>query len=294
MKVDAINPIELASQYYYLDQLGLSTYFSASTVDNNSGQRHLEEKGWRGQDLQHLLDKLNISQNKFFIIRLLKRGDIVSLLHLLDKQKLIEAMKFFPRAKLIHFIHHLPKSVILRMLLWMIPLRVLMQCFPTEILFNVLRSKRLDVKGLVAGFENMPIEALQKLMSDITGQNVDKVNQRELLAMFRQLSKEQILEGIKKWSAKQIFEFVFQEVKKDPELLLTIPRGELMKVVSLMPKPNLIEMFRLLPENQLVQYLAQLPDNFLALAAAQLDDTRLSAILINQYPHLIASLAEAA
>lgn len=293
MKVDGINALDL-SQYYYLEQMGLNTMFSPTAVDDNSNKRYMKETGWRGQDLQSMLDKLNISQNKFFIIRLMRRGEIVALLYLLDKNKLVEAMQLFPRSRLIQFIHHLPKENILKMLLWMIPLRVLMQLFPTEVIFNILRSKRLQVGNLVAGFENMPVEALQKLMENITGRNVDKVNPRELLAMFRQLSKEQILEGMKSWPAKHIFEFVFQEVKKDPELLMMIPRGEYMKVVATMTKPHLVEMFRLLPESQLVQCLSQLPDKLLAMAASQLDDKMFGSILINQYPHLIAELAEAA
>ncbi len=295
MKIDGINPNEFLSKYYYLDQKGLSIFFSPSVVDKNDGMRLDEEqRDWDGDDLQGLLDRLQISENKYFIIRLLKRGDIISLLYLLDKQKMVQALAFFPRTKLIQFIHFLPKEVVLKMLLWVIPLRTLMQLFPTEIIFNILRSKRLDVSSFVAGYQNQPIENLRALMMAITGQNVEKMRQPELLAMLKQLSKEQILEGMKTMPQKQIFEFVFQEVKKDPELLMMIPKGEMMKVVSSMPKPNLLELFQLLPENTLVQFLSQLPDNLLAMSAALLDDKAFSYILIHQYPDLIASLATAA
>lgn len=294
MKVDGINAAELSSQYYYLDQTGLNAYFSPSAVQDNSGERYLRENNWRGQDLQSMLDRLHISQNKFLIIRLMQRGDIITLLQLLGKDKMIEAMHFFPRAKLIQFIHFLPKEMILKMLLWVIPLKNLLQFFPTESIFNILRSKRLEVQDMVRGFENLPREVLLKLMGDITGQNMDKMSHPELMAMFRQLNKGQLLEGMKKMPQNHLLEYIYQQVKQDPELLMMMPRGDLMKVVQMMPKPNLVELFRLLDENMLVTFLAQLPEKFLALAAAQLDDKTFGAFLMSKYPDLIASLAAAA
>jgi len=294
MKVEAVNPNELASQYYYLEQKGLNGMFTPSAVEDNSGDRAFKDAGWRAQDLQFMLGKLNLSQNKFFIIRLLKRGDVINILYMLDKEKLVQAMNLFPRTKLIHFLFHLPKEMLLKMLLWVIPLRTFMQFFPTETIFNLLRSQRLDVSSFVRGFENQPPEMLQKLMMLITGQNTDGLKHKELLAMLRQLRKEQIVEGMKGMGQKDIFEFVFAEVKKDPELLMMISRGDLIKVTSLMPKPNLVEMFQLLPEQMLVQYLSQLPEKELCMAAAQVDDKSFGNMLINDFPDLIASLAQAA
>ncbi len=294
MKIDGIATADLASHYYYLEQLGLNTYFTPTAVEDNSGQRFAKETGWRAQDLQSMVDKLDIAHNKYFIIRLMKRGDILFLLGFLDKDQLVQAMDLFPRSRLIQFIHSLPKEMILKMLLSMMSLRTLMQFFPTEIIFNILRSKRMEVSDFVRGFENMPLDVLQRLMWEITGQNADKFKHKELLGMFQQLKKDQIIEGMKKMDQKNLFEFIFAAVQKDPELMMMIPRGEMMKAVAMMPKPHLVEMFQLLPENLLIEFLSQLPDKFLALAASQLDDNTFAAVLMNRYPDLIAALTQAA
>ncbi len=294
MRVDGINALDLASYYNYLQETGLDTYFTSSAVKNNSGQRYLQETGWRSQDLQSMMDKLNVSNNKYFIIRMMQRGDAVNLLSLLQKDQLVQALNFFPRSKLILFINFLPKDVVLKMLLSVIPLDQLLQLFPTETIFNILRSKRLQVSGLVKGFENMPLDVLQQLMCKITGKNMDHVEMPELLSMFQQLKKHQILDGMKSMPQKQLFQMILGVVKMDPQLMMMIPKGDFMNVISVMPKPNLIQLFQLLPKNTLVQFLAQLPDKFLAMAAAQLDTTTFEQVLMNQYPDLIANLAQAA
>ncbi len=294
MQIDALNPADLASQYYYLDQMQLNTFFTPDTVENNGGDRYLQETGYRPQDLDSMIKKLNISQNKYYIIRLMRRGDITALLYLLEKDKLVNALNLFPRSKLILFLRQLPKEVILKLLLWVIPVERLMQLFPTEVIFNILRSKRLEVRDLVKGFENMPLDVLQRLMGNITSQNVDKLKHKELMAMFRQLKKEQIVEGLKSMDQRNLLDFITFQVKRDPELLMMVPRENLFRVIDTMPKPSLIELFQLLPDNLLVQFLSQLPDKALAAAASQIDDSVFSSLLANQYPDLVASLAAVA
>jgi hypothetical protein len=297
VKVDGINATDLFSNYAFVDQMGLDDDdMNADGVDktNNKNQRYGDKKNWRAQDLPYMLNKLQIGQNKFFIMRLLKRGDIMALLGMLDKSRLVAAMNFFPRSKLLQFMNFLPKEMLLKMLLWVIPLKNLLQFFPTDLIFNILRSKRLEVGDMVKGFQNMPKEVLAKLINDITGENTDKMKHSELLGMLGNMKKEQILEGMKKMENKQIFEFVHQEVKKDPQLLMMIPKDDLMKVASMMPKPNLVELFHLLEESTLVTFLSQLPEKFMCLAAAQIDDKTFGNMLMSQYPDLIAQLASAA
>lgn len=294
MRIEGIEASDL-SGIYFMDDMGLSAIASASAVDDNSQDRAVKETGkYRAQDLYFLLEKLNLSQNKLLIIRLLRRGDIIGLLYFLDKHKLINALKFFPREKLVQFIFYLPKELIIKMLLHIIPLKQFLQFFPSEVVFNMLRSKRLEVSDLVKGFENMPPEFLKQLIQHITGRNVDNMKMRELMAMCRQMDKGILLEGLKLMPQKEMLEYVMQLSQKDPELLMMIPRGNLMRMVSLMPKPNLLTMFELLPEDLLVQFVAQLNEPFLSMAASQIDDNVLASILIQQYPDIIASLAEAA
>src|SRR5262249_54517103 len=113
----------------------------------------------------------------------------------------------------------------------------------------------------------------------------------ELRAMLRQTRKETILESMKKMPQKEMYEFIYQSVTKDPELLQMIPQGDMIKMVSMMPKPNLIDMFRLLDESMLMNYLTQLPEKFLAEAASQVDDNTFGEFLMSKYPDLIAMLA---
>ncbi len=295
MRVSALNGVDLTPYLGYLQATGLDTYFTPTAVDNNSSTRATNSvSDYTPEQLQDILNQLDISENKFFIIRLLQRQDVISILPYLQPSQLINGMNFFQRDDLLLFMNYLPKEQVMQMLLSVIPLRTLMQLFPTEIIFNILRSQRLNVTDMASGFKNMPLQMLQQLMMNITGQNTEQLSQRELCSMFRQLDKVMILNGMKQLGDKHIFEYTFQSVQKDPQLLTMIPQESFMNVMSSFPKANLLDLFQMVDPSILMQFLTQLPDPQLALTAAQIDDNTFSYLMLNKFSNVLASLATAA
>lgn len=199
----------------------------------------------------------------------------------------------FPKSKLLQFFGMLDKRTLLKMLLWVLPLKTLLSLFKTKMLRSVIHNKRLDVRQMVQGLQYLPLKELQQLMERITGQNVDKLNKEELLPMFMDLKKHAIAEGLKKMPEKHFREFIFQVIRKDPELMMSFPRGKLLDIIGKMPKPNMLELFSLLDKDMLAKFVSMLPDKMLALAVSQMDDKLFGDILMSQYQHLLVDLAAA-
>jgi len=294
MRVDPVHPAELAAHYYYLEQMGLNNKFTPGVVDNNEGARYFKEKGWKSLDLKEAVKKLHVSQNKYLLIRLMATGDIINLLGLLDKKYLLEGLRYMPKSRMIKAMAKLSKLLLFRMMLSVFSLFDLMRMFSPEVLLNLMRSERMDSGELVNTFKNVPVEILRRLMEEILGKNMDNCGQREMLAMLWQLPKPRVMEGLMKMPARQLLTIICSAIQRNPDLLLSIPKQELLRVMEALPKSTLMEMLRMLPEHALVQMLSQLPDQYLALAASAVDTATLESILIQQYPNLIQSLTQAA
>ena len=255
-------------------------------VSRKKGKRSV-----RSMDINDIIKSMDISKNKFLILMLMRRSNLVELLNFLTKDQLVNAMYLFPKSMLVRFIRNLPKEIILKLLLTVIPLEKFIQMFSTKALMSMMSSKRLDVKSIVAGLEQLP-EELRKLMTTITGQPSDKIKKKELLAMFQQMDKEQILEGLKSMQMKFFYELCTNVIRKDPELMMNLPRGEIVDIVGRIPKPVLGGMFNHLPEDMLIQYLSVLPDRELTIAVSQIDDTMFASLLANKFQDFLLTIAE--
>lgn len=318
MKIDAINR-KAESNYELLRKLGLDRRFNAKSLHASAHATHSagskgtkgateaneteetqgteEANGTQGNldpELSDRLKKLGVGRYKFRFLRMMRRDGLLSLIGFLSKEQMVNAMRLFPKIMLVRFLGMLPKEMLLKMMLWQIPLKKFLMLFKTKVLFSMFHSKRLNIREMVNGLQHLPESILQKLMSDITGRDMSEFKKEDLLAMFRQLDKLVLLNGMRKMSYKHILEFAFQTVNKDPMLLMNIPQGELTKLLSKMPKPMLVEMFNLLPESMLMEFLNKLSDKALWLALYQLDDNLFEYLMLNQFGQLIKDLDGAA
>ncbi|MCA9807976.1 MAG: hypothetical protein KC476_08480 [Cyanobacteria bacterium HKST-UBA06] len=323
MKVDAISN---DTAYYFLRQLGLERF----NVKNLSAGHCATARSWEskkakgawsmsryaepdengevegvdgqnnnvaylsrsnGNSPAELLKKIGLSANKFTFLRMMRGSTLRALVPYLNKEQLLLAMRLFPKMLLVRLIGSLPKDMLLKMILHTIPLKKFLALFKAKVLFSIVANKRLNVREMVNGLEHLPREELQRLMTNITGSDTTQLSKPELLGMFRELDKLQLMNGLRKMGQEHFLEFVYQVTKKDPQLLMALPRGELMKVVNSMPKPTLVELFNLLPKSQLEQFVSMLPYKALLVALYQIDNKVMESLLVNQFPDLIAALA---
>jgi len=294
LRIEAVEPglaLLAANQASYLELNGLQGKVSRSALRSNSGVRYLYENRWGGVDFSRLLKCLNISANKFMILRLLKHSDLVQLLSLMDRADLINGMRLFDREKLLRFLMQLPKEFHIKMLLTLWGLNTLMEKLPTRELFNILKSKRLPVSTLANGFASMPRVFLDFIMGKIMDRNLQQLGHSEMIAIFKQLKKRTILDGMRFLPYKALVPFVTNFAANDPAVLLQISQAFLFKTFEKMSKPAMLEGFALLDSAVLIQFLSLLPDQFLAQVVCQVDDSVFEKYLLSEQSALLANLA---
>lgn len=246
-------------------------------------------------DLTAVIRLLNVGRNKIKILRLLRRGDLITILHLLPKELLVNALRLFNKVKLLRLIMALPKPLLIRMLLRVMKLSNLIKKMPTNELMRILRSKRLNNREMTKGLLKMEPQFMFLLLQRVHGDyNYSNLKPYDLAKIFMQTPKERLMEGLKTLPFKALIPLVTGFVKQDPQLLLNMSDQFIYKLFERMSKPMLLNSCMVLPEEILIKMLSQLPGPLLVMAAAQIDDKTFEQYLLSQQPQLLKLLAGAA
>jgi hypothetical protein len=242
--------------------------------------------------LSDIIRLLDLGKNKLAVLRLLRRTDWIRLLYLLPKELLVAGLNFFSKEKLLALVLFLPREYLIRMMLFLFSVEDLVKKMPTIELMRILRSRKLDNRALLRGFQAMDPRFLKMVLVQIYGDG-DYANMKpyELWRLVMHADKRRLMEAFRTLPFKALIPFVTGFVKEDPELLGLLSDEFIFKLFDQTGKAALIESCIVLPEELLIRLLLQLPDKFLVAVAAQIDDTLFADYLVSQQANLLRSLA---
>lgn len=235
--------------------------------------------------------KLNLPFNRFMILKLMKHADLVDLLGLLDKDKLVIGLKFFDKKKLLEFINHLDKDELLKILMKVMSKDELIALFPMQELMKFLDSSKIKSTDLVQAMQNLPPNMLAQIIESATGIPAGNKSQKELIQALNSLKKEDLLEGMKFLPPKEMLGIVSKLAKQDNELFKEFSQNALFESTAKMQKGSIIEGMGALDPDVLIKLLGQLPDELLAQVMTLLDPDKLSGELMSKHKDLLASVA---
>jgi hypothetical protein len=243
-------------------------------------------------DLKSLVKLLKVSSQKLRILRMLRRGNWLELLHLMPKELLVNALRLFNKQKLLRLVMNLPKPLLIKMLLKIFKLKTMIQKMSTVELMRILRSKRLNNGELAKGILTMEPRFILQLLQKLYGNhNYSQLKPYDLMRIFMHTPKERLMESFKTLPFKALQPLVIGFIKKDPALLMNMSDGFIFKLLDKCPKSTIIEGCMVLPEQLLIKMLTQLPDQLLMLAAAQVDDKTFENYLIGKQGDLLRRMA---
>lgn len=275
---------------------GITSLPNGQAIDpSGHGRRFVRSRNGRTIDLHEVAKMLNISKNKLFVLRLLKRSDLISLLYLMPKNLLVNALRLFSKNKLLRLLMMLPKRLLLKMLLHLMSIEHLISKMPAREIFSILRSNKLTNRVLLQGFRQMDPKFLFAIMTKMLGfHDFSKMKFEEIMKVFMDQKKEIILESMKMLPYKALVPFVTLFAKQDPRLLENVSGEFIFKMFDKMSKPTLLQGCMALPDEVIIKFLGQLPDPLLLVAVSQIDDNTLEQYLLSKQSNLLALLGGAA
>jgi hypothetical protein len=246
-------------------------------------------------DLHDILEKVDLAQNKFWVLRLMGRSDWARILGILPKKLLVNALNLFDKDKLMRFILWLPPEYLLKVILRMFSIEQLVLKMPTRELMRILRSPKLSNRELIKGLRRMNPAFVILLLNRIYGDyQFDKMKDSEIWQWILRTNKMRLMEAFKTMPFKALVPMVIELLKRDPELLLLLSEDFFFRQLDRMPKGALVEACSVLPEDLLIKMLMNLPDASMLEAVAQIDDKTLSDYLLFNQANLLLSLGAAA
>jgi hypothetical protein len=292
--IDVDSGVSLAAQISYSELKGVNGKIAPDALADNSGVRFLQDNGWRSSDLYEITRALQLSgkENKILLLQLLKRSALLELIGLMDKGLIIDGLRFLSQEKLLRMMMLLPKMVLFQLLLQLMSLETLIKFMPPGELFNILRSRKLDNRAMLQGFQGMDPKFLLQLMGYILNTESHGLRHAEMLHVLFTTKKHIIMDGLKELPYKALQPFVTSFVKQNPELLELVSQAFVFKMLSQIPKPALLATLHCLPKEIIMDlFVSQLADKFLVMVASNIDEKTLSEYLISSQPQLLLSIA---
>jgi len=235
--------------------------------------------------------KLNLPENKFAILMMMPISQLYELLELLDKDDLLNGLKFYTKEKLMKFIGKLPKSDLLQMLFQLYTDKSqLIENLPTKELYRFLGSQKIDNRHFMKIFELMSKENLAQIVGHLTGEKCENLNQRDLLGKLQPFKKFQLISGIKQFDEKTLRGFITNMAETFPNLYNEFSHVALYENSSKFARTDLIKSMQVIDNSKIIGMISQLPDKLLALTVSQIDTEDFASILLNKNQDLLASL----
>jgi len=301
-----------SSFYYLLQKLrrkhGLSnrtidkyteTHATKGTPEANKSEKTKETDEASNVKLKENLDfeqiledlRLNLPQNRFAILLMMPNSELLQMLELLGKDKLLNGLKFFTKEKLMGLIANLPKRDLLKMLFHLFTDRdQLIENLPTKELHKFLTSNKIEKGHFMNIFEMLPRQNLSVIAGYLTGKNCDKMSRPDLLKDIESFKKYQMVNGIKKLDEKTLRNFVTNLTESFPKLYNEFSHVSLFNVSARFARTDLIDSMAVIDNDKIMDMLTELPDKLLALTVSQIDPEVFSHLLLNNHKDLLANL----
>ncbi|OGI18103.1 MAG: hypothetical protein A2287_10185 [Candidatus Melainabacteria bacterium RIFOXYA12_FULL_32_12] len=236
--------------------------------------------------------KLHLPRNRLSILNLLNHSELVQLLYLLDKGKMVLGLKFFTKPKLLQYIYDLPKEEILKILFQVYSKDELLSFMPMKALMGFLGSTKIQHGDLMKVIKSMPKHLLAQILESITGKPVENMTIDEMIKKLGKCKQEALVEGLRSLPYKELLQVVSKLTEMNNDLFLEFSKNSLIDPISRLGKSSIVESMQVLNPELIVKLLDELPNNLLAVINTMIDQDKLTEVLQKYHSDLLASLVE--
>lgn len=309
MRIDALNyNVNLLTKYYELNTVRINQKAYASidevteknvSAPSNTGVSAPSNNGVSNPmyidpslalDISVVYNAIVNPDNRLGLLMLMSKPDIMNLLFLLSKDKLILGLNFFSLPKLLELILRLPKELLIQALLMHMDQRTLLSLMPQRELLRILNSGKIKEDMIIKSISNLPTHILVQMLESILGQSIGQVKHADVMDMMQHLKKRQLLEGLLTLPSGSLLQIVLGFTLKDPSLLTEMSKGAISQPFTRFSKSMLVQSFAVMDNSDIIKLLGGLPKELLAQVACMIDPSDLAQVLTNNFPGLLAQM----
>ncbi|MBO6257211.1 hypothetical protein J6N69_04170 [bacterium] len=237
------------------------------------------------------LFQLSDPTNKLIIMRQMTSAQLEKLLPMLEKNDLVQGLRYFTMDSLMKMLEKIPKEELVKVVFQMFSERQIIERMPEKQLDKVLTGTDMD-KGLVLkNLKSIPETYLRQMIESITGQECEEANSAELINTISQFGDLDYKNALRNLDVTQKRNLTLMITSTDNKYYLNFDADAYTHLIARdREKEDTVKAMGVIKTEYLEKMLTNLPPDLLQVVCTQIDTEKFADALITKYPELLAKL----
>lgn len=293
-----------ATQEYLRSRLGLSLA-KILEYENKSIKEIIEAEAAQGNQAAIqiaadmftnptlLIELFNLSdpKNKLIILKEMTSAQLEKLLPLLEKDDLVQGLRYFTMDSLMKMLEKIPKEELLKTVFQLFSERQIIEKMPEKQLDKLLTGVDMD-KGLVLkNLKSIPEIYLRQMIESITGQETEENNAAELINTISQFGDLDYKNALRNLDVNQKRNLTLLITSSDNKYYMNFDSDAYTHIISRdREKEDTVKAMGVIKPEYLEKMLTNLPPDLLQVVITQIDTEKFADALITRFPEVLAKL----
>ena len=237
------------------------------------------------------LFQLSDPTNKLIIMRQMTSAQLEKLLPMLEKNDLVQGLRYFTMDSLMKMLEKIPKEELVKVVFQMFSERQIIERMPEKQLDKVLTGTDMD-KGLVLkNLKSIPETYLRQMIESITGQECEEANSAELINTISKFGDLDYKNALRNLDVTQKRNLTLMITSTDNKYYLNFDADAYTHLIARdREKEDTVKAMGVIKTEYLEKMLTNLPPDLLQVVCTQIDTEKFADALITKYPELLAKL----
>lgn len=229
-------------------------------------------------------------KNKLAIMKEMTGTQLEKLLPMLEKDDMVQGLRYFNFDTLIKLLTQIPKEELLKAVFELFSQRQIIELMPEKQLDKVLTGADMDKEMVLKNLRSIPETYLRQMIESITGQEA-KGNSNELINQIGQFGDLEYKNALRNMDSDQKRALTLLITSSDNKYYKNFDTDAYTHIIAReREKEDTVMAMGTIKPEYLEKMLTQLPDDLLCVVTTQIDTEKFAHSLIFKFPELLAQL----
>ncbi len=236
------------------------------------------------------LFQLSDPNNKLIIMKLMTSQQLEKLLPMLEKEDLVQGLRYFTTDTLMKLLEKLPKEELVKTVFQLFSERQIIELMPEKQLDKLLTGVDMDKGMVLKNLKSIPEIYLRQMIESITGQEAEGTS-AELINQIAQFGDLDYKNALRNMDIEAKRKLTLLITSSDNKYYNNFDADAYTHIIAReREKEETVKAMSVIRPEYLEKMLTQLPQDLLCIVTTQIDTEKFAHALIYKFPELLAKL----
>ena len=236
------------------------------------------------------LFQLSDPNNKLIIMKLMTSQQLEKLLPMLEKEDLVQGLRYFTTDTLMKLLEKLPKEELVKTVFQLFSERQIIELMPEKQLDKLLTGVDMDKGMVLKNLKSIPEIYLRQMIESITGQEAEGTS-AELINQIAQFGDLDYKNALRNMDVEAKRKLTLLITSSDNKYYNNFDADAYTHIIAReREKEETVKAMSVIRPEYLEKMLTQLPQDLLCIVTTQIDTEKFAHALIYKFPELLAKL----